>query len=221
MDDFEIVAEARTELGKGNIRRLRRTGQIPGVLYGESQEPVSFKLPRHVIRKQLENEAFFSHILTVNIDGKPSQAVLKAVQRHPGTSDVMHIDLLRISATHKITMQVPIHLDNEDKAAGLRAGGTLARNMNEVEINCLPKDLPEFISVDIIDLNIGEAVHLSELSLPEGVEIPALAQETEHDFLVVSIHETREIDVEESDEGAAEDMGTDEAEGEAEDEDEE
>jgi large subunit ribosomal protein L25 len=213
MDDFEIVAETRTEHGKGDVRRLRRAGLTPGVLYGESQDPVSFKLPNHVIRKQLENEAFFSHILTVNIDGKPSQAVLKAVQRNPATSDVMHIDLLRISAMHKITMQVPIHLDNEDKAAGLRAGGTLARNMNEVEINCLPKDLPEFLSIDITDLNIGEALHLSELPLPEGVEIPALAQGPEHDFPIVSIHETRAMEIEEAEEGVVEEEeGTDEVE---------
>ena len=196
MAEFELHADIRSEQGKGAVRRLRRSGRIPAIMYGAGREPTPIDLAENVIRRQLSNEAFFSHVLTVKVDGHEEKAVIKSLQRHPATERILHLDLLRVSETQRITMLVPIHFENEEDSPGRRAGGSISHHTTEVEITCLPKDLPEYLSVDAVDMDIGDSLHLSQIVLPEGVEIPALAHGPEHDQPVVSIQMSRVTELE-------------------------
>ena len=175
--EFELNCSVRTDLGKGASRRLRRLNDdIPAVLYGGSEDPISLTIAHKDIAKATENEAFFSHIITLNVGKKKQKAVIKALQRHPAKAILMHADFQRVSDDQKITVNVPIHFLNEDKCAGVKTGGgSIIKTLNEIEIHCFPKDLPEFIDVDMILLEIGEAVHLADITLPEGVASVALA----------------------------------------------
>jgi large subunit ribosomal protein L25 len=203
MDEFAIVAEARTALGKGATRRLRRAGKVPAVLYGAGKESVSMQLDRDAIGKQVENEAFFSHILTVEVGDEKAQAVVKAMQRAPASGDVIHLDLQRVSSDTELTMNVPLHFMNEESCVGRRAGGVINHLALEVEITCLPGNLPEYIEVDVEALEIGSAVHLSELKMPEGVRLTAHFEEAEQDHTVVNVTEPQYLDLgeEEGEEG--------------------
>lgn len=209
MADYELQAEPRSEQGRGAVRRLRRDGQVPAILYGAQKDPLAIKLAENRLRRQLSNEAFFSHVLTVKVEGREEKAVIKALHRHPATERVLHLDLLRVSETQRLTMLVPIHFENEESSRGRKAGGVVSHHMTEVEIVCLPKDLPEYLAVDMQEMEIGDSLHLSQVPLPEGVEVPALAHGPEHDQPVVSIQVTRDIDVEDEEEG--EDAETPEA----------
>ena len=200
MAEYELHADVRSEHGKGAVRRLRRSGQVPAIMYGAGGEPLPLKLAENRIRRQLANEGFLAHVLTVRVDGREEQAVVKGLQRHPATERILHLDLLRVSETQRITMLVPIHFENEEDSPGRRAGGVVSRHTTEVEIACLPKDLPEYLAVDVGGLAIGESVHLSQVPLPEGVEIPALVHGGEHDQPVISIHAARATEVEEVEE---------------------
>jgi large subunit ribosomal protein L25 len=207
MSEFEIVAEGRTDLGKASTRRLRRLGKIPAVLYGGEKEPASLTLSLKDLRKQLENEAFYSHLLTVKTPQGSEQVVLKALQRHPATSEVAHVDFLRTSATQVLHMRVPLHFINEETSPGKKAGGVVSHTMNEVDITCLPRDLPEYIEVNMEALDLGDSVHLSDLVVPKGVELTALAHgEDSVDSMVVSLHLPRV----EAEEDVAEDGEADE-----------
>lgn len=187
-NDFQLNAELRTDMGKGASRRLRREHRVPAIMYGGGQAPASVTLLHKDVVKSLENEAFYSHILTVNIAGKSEKAVLKALQRHPYKPIVMHMDFQRVNETDKIHMHVPLHFKGEDIAPGVKLrGGIVNHLMNNVEIHCLAKDLPEYIEVDVSPLNVGESLHLSDLKLPSGVEIPGLEAGSEHDLPVVAI----------------------------------
>ena len=197
MAEFELHADMRSAQGKGAVRRLRRTGQIPAIMYGAGKEPASIELAENLIRRQLSNEAFFSHVLTVKVDGREEKAVIKNLQRHPATERILHLDLLRVSETQRITMLVPIRFEHEEESPGRRAGGSISHHTTEVEITCLPKDLPEFLSVDALHMDIGDSIHLSQIPLPEGVEIPALAHGPEHDQPAISIQISRVTEVEE------------------------
>ena len=176
-EEFELNCTVRTDLGKGASRRLRRlNGDIPAVLYGGGEDPVSLTIAHKDIAKATENEAFFSHIITLNVGKKKQKAVIKALQRHPAKAILMHADFQRVSDKVEITVNVPIHFLNEDKCAGVKTGGgSIIKTLNEIEIHCFPKDLPEFIEVDMILLGIGEAVHLADITLPAGVASVALA----------------------------------------------
>jgi large subunit ribosomal protein L25 len=211
METFEITAQRRTDLGKGASRRLRHAGYVPAIIYGASKEPVPLTLSHNDLLKQLEHEGFYSHILTINIDGQSEKAVLKDLQRHPYRPTVMHMDLQRVNETQKLHMRVPLHFLNEDKCVGVKqSGGTVSHHMTEIEIYCLPKDLPEFIEVDLHDIKLNEIIHLSDLGLPEGVELVALTHGdgAAHDLPVVSVHLARgskaDEEEEEAEEGAAE-----------------
>ena len=197
MAEFEIHADARSAHGRGATRRLRRAGRIPAIMYGAGKEPASIELAENLIRRQLSNEAFFSHVLTVKVDGREEKAVIKSLQRHPATERILHLDLLRVSETQRITMLVPIHFEHEEESPGRRAGGSISHHTTEVEIACLPKDLPEFLAIDALHMNIGDSIHLSQIPLPEGVEIPALAHGSEHDQPAISIQISRVTEVEE------------------------
>ena len=204
MAEFELHADIRSGQGKGAVRRLRREGRIPAIMYGAAQAPVPLELAENVIRRQLSNEAFFSHVLTVKVDGREERAVIKSLQRHPATERILHLDLLRVSETQRLTMLVPIRFENEESSPGRRAGGSISHHTTEVEITCLPKDLPEYLTVDTLHMDIGDSIHLSQIPIPEGVEVPALVHGTEHDQPVVSIQVSRVTEVEEVAEGEEE-----------------
>ncbi len=181
--------ELRERRGKGASRRLRRAGEVPAILYGAKKGPVALTLNHNEMLQQLAHEAFYSHILTLNYDGHSERVVLKALQRHPYKPQLLHIDLLRIDENVKLSMRVPLHFINEDKCVGVRQqGGIVSHLMTEVEILCLPKHLPEYIEVDVAEVRVGTSVHLSDLKIPEGVEIAALVHGGEADQAVFSVH---------------------------------
>ncbi len=187
-DTFTIDAQPRSDEGKGASRRLRRQGLVPGIIYGGETAPEMISLAHNELIQHLEHEAFYSHILSVNVAGKAEQVILKDMQRHPAKPFVMHVDFQRVSAKKKLKTHVPLHFVGENVAPGVKMGGAVSHHVTDVEITCLPKDLPEYIEVDMSAMEIGDAVHLSEIKLPEGVEIPALAQGPEQDLVVVNIH---------------------------------
>ena len=196
MNEFEVLARPRTDLGTNASRRLRREGRIPAILYGGGKDSTPLSLEENRIRKQIENEAFAAHVLTVKVGGEESQAVLKSVHRDPATERVIHMDFQRISATSEIHMHVPLHFVNEEDCPGKRAGGIVTRLLVEVEVGCLPKDLPEYIEVDMSALDVGDSVHLSELGLPEGVHVMALAHNPENDQPVVNVQHPQKLEPE-------------------------
>jgi len=206
MSEYEVAAELRSETGTGPSRRYRRAGKIPAVLYGAEKEPTQLLVNANEIGKQLENEAFFSHILTVKADGRETQAVLKAMQRDPATAKVAHLDFLRISSTQEIQMNVPLHFINEESCPGMRAGGVANHLMVDFVVSCLPKDLPEYIEVDMHAMEIGTAMHLSEIKLPEGVRLSTAIEDAAHDHPVVTVQEPQKLDLgeEPEEEGLAE-----------------
>lgn len=175
MAKFEITAESRSEQGTGASRRLRKAGKVPGILYGAGKSPAKILLDHSAILRQLSNEAFHSSILSVKLGNETDQAVLRAWQMHPWKPQVVHIDLQRVSATEKIHMRVPLHFLGADVAPGVKLdGGIVSHIFNEIDITCLPKDLPEFLAVDLSNLGMGDSVHLSDIKLPEGVAITSL-----------------------------------------------
>ncbi len=186
---FELNATARTDLGKGASRRLRRLADmVPAIIYGEGKAPANISIPHKDIQKALSNEAFFSHIITLSVDGKSEQVVIKALQRHPAKPRIMHADFQRVSADHAIVVAVPLHFINEDKCKGVKlGGGSIIKNLNELQISCLPKDLPEFIEVDMIDVGVGESLHISQIVLPAGVTSVDLAHGHDADNAVVTV----------------------------------
>ncbi|MEN8177364.1 MAG: 50S ribosomal protein L25/general stress protein Ctc [Pseudomonadota bacterium] len=183
--NFIVNAELRTDTGKGASRRLRRSGRLPGILYGAHKEPTMISLTHHELARQLEDEAFYSKLLTLKLEDQEQIVVLKDLQRHPAKPFVIHADFQRVQADEKIRLHVPLHFINEANCPGIKSGGQASHQLTDVEITCLPKDLPEFIEVDISELNIGDAIHLSEMKLPAGVEFPSSDGE---DFIVVNIH---------------------------------
>jgi large subunit ribosomal protein L25 len=204
--EFELNCSVRTDMGKGASRRLRRlNANIPAILYGGEKEPVSLTIAHKDIAKAIENEAFFAHIITLNIDNNKEQAVIKALQRHPAKPFVLHADFMRVSDTVEITVNVPIHFLNEDTCKGVKlGGGNILKTLNEIEISCLPKNLPEYIAVDMADLDIGDSIHLSDIKLPEGVTSVALSHGEESDLAVAAVHAPRtESEAEESNEAPA------------------
>ena len=191
--DFNITAEVRSDLGKGASRRLRHEGKVPAVIYGGDKDPVSLTLDHDSMFHHLENEAFYSHILTIDVAGTKEKAVLKDLQRHPAKPIIMHADFMRVSEKEKLKMHVPLHFINEATAPGVKAGGQISHTMTDVEVICAAQDLPEYIEVDMGSMNVGDIVHLTDLRLPEGVALVALSHgdPAEHDAAVVSIHAPR------------------------------
>lgn len=189
--DFTVNAEIRTDVGKGASRRLRHTGKIPSIVYGGGKETTSLMLVHDEMSHHLEHEAFYSHILSLKLDGKAEKVVLKDIQRHPGKSKIMHMDFQRVSSTDKLHMHIPLHFAGEEAAPGIKAGGLASHLMTGVDIVCMAKDLPEYLEVDISGVDLDGSLHLSDIPLPKGVEIPALAHGEDHDLPVFSIHAPR------------------------------
>jgi large subunit ribosomal protein L25 len=186
--NFDVIAQPRAATGKGASRRLRREGLVPAIVYGAHQEPEMVSVSHNELIKHLEHEAFYSHVLDLKTGETATKVVLKDMQRHPAKPFILHVDFMRVSQDEKLRMTVPLHFLNEDKCKGIKIGGLASRNITEVEIICLPKDLPEFIGVDILDLEIGDIIHLSEIQLPVGVE---LAHTPDSDEPVIAIHGAR------------------------------
>ena len=185
---FNLDAEVRTDLGKGASRRLRHADKVPAILYGGEEAPVSLTLDHNKVINAADFEAFYSHVLTLNIGGKKVEALLKDVQRHPFKPKITHLDFQRVIAGQEVHTSVPIHFINEEKCQAIKDGGIAEHLVNEVEITCLPKDLPEFIEVDMANVEMEQTLHLSDLTLPAGVSSVELAKEDEaHDLAVVTI----------------------------------
>ncbi len=191
---FELVAELRDDQGKGASRRLRRSGKVPAILYGGHEEPRALSLDHTKLIQMLDNERFYSTLLSLKVGNEKQAAVLKDLQRHPYKNQVVHIDFQRVRDDEKIRMPVPLHFINEATSVGVKQhGGVMSHLRNDVEVLCLPKDLPESIEVDLQELGRGQIIHLSELKLPEGVELTELIHG--HDAPVVSCHAQRAEEV--------------------------
>ena len=216
-DEFDLIAELREDRGKGASRRLRHQGKVPAIIYGAGRPPRALSFDQNKVLKQLENESFYSSVLNIQVNDKSQAAILKDLQRHPAKHLIMHMDFQRIVEDEEIKMNVPLHFLGEEVAPGVKqGGGKVAHLINDVEVSCLPKNLPEYLEIDVAQLELDEMLHLSDIKLPKGVEIPQLAQGPEHDHAIVSIHvikaapiEEEEIveegaEVEEGEEGAEE-----------------
>ena len=218
---IELNAELRTDTGKGASRRLRHANKIPAILYGAGKDPENLALAQKDVQYELQHEAFFTQVLELNIGGKKQDVLLRDLQHHPYKQDIMHMDFQRVEAKKEMHVNVPLHFINEDIAPGVKTeGGAVSHVMSEVEVVCLPKNIPEFIDVDLSELHLGEIVHLSDLKMPAGVEVFALKQGEEHDSAVASIHARKVAEEPEEAEApgeAAEEPETREEGGEAED----
>ena len=198
-EEFNLIAEMRDDQGKGASRRLRRQDKVPAIIYGAGREPRSLMFDHNKVLQQLEDPSFYSSILNIKVGDKSRAAIVKDIQRHPAKRRILHIDLQRIVEDEKIKMQIPIHYLGEEEAVGVKlGGGTVSKLMTELEITCLPKDLPEFLEVDISELELDQMLNVSDIKLPEGTEITELL--IEQNPAIVSIQEIKEI-IEEDIEG--------------------
>ena len=201
-DLLTLEAEVRTDLGKGASRRLRHADKVPAILYGENKESVSLTLAHKDVFRAQQEETFYTQVLTLNIAGKPVECLIKDMQRHPFKQLVMHLDFIRIDANHVVHAKTAIHFINEDEAA--KTGANIAHHMNEIAITCLPKDLPEFITIDLAGLELGQTLHLSDVTFPAGVTSDELAKGEEHDLAVVSAKAPKAAKVVDDEEAPAE-----------------
>ena len=217
-ESYEIIAVSRDVQGKGASRRLRREGLVPGIIYGAGRAPRMFATNHNDLLHHLENESFYSHILDLKIDGRSQQVVLKDLQRHPSKPFITHLDLLRVLMDEEIRMTVPLHFDGEDGCPGVKLGGTVLHAMSDLEIECLPSDLPEYIAIDVSEMEIDDVVHLSAVKLPKGVTLVGADQyDEDNDPIVVSIEVMRAAEedeevAEEGDEEGAKPEGDSESE---------
>ncbi|MES9827338.1 MAG: 50S ribosomal protein L25/general stress protein Ctc [Candidatus Thiodiazotropha sp.] len=192
--NFEINAQSRSDSGKGASRRLRRSGLVPGIVYGAHKDPTMISVPHNELVHSLESEGFYANLLNLKLGGKTEQVVLKDLQRHPAKPFLLHVDFQRIQADEKIRLHVPIHFINESTSPGIKAGGQASHVMSDMEISCLPKDLPEFIEVDMANLEMGTVLHASEVKLPNGVDL--ITHEGNEDPIVLTIHTAHTTEVE-------------------------
>lgn len=190
--ELDLVAEYREDTGKGSSRRLRRAGKVPAIIYGAGREPRALTFDHNELLRASENEAFFSSVLNVKVGPNVRASILKDIQVHPAKRQILHIDLQRIVEDEKIKMTVPIHYLNEETAVGVKTGGGVVSKMRtEVEVSCFPKDLPEYLQVDVENMELDEMLHLSDIKLPDGVEITDLIADPPRDEAIVSVHVLR------------------------------
>lgn len=187
---FELEASVRHNIGKGASRRLRREEKVPGVIYGGGKEPQSLTFEHKHVAKSLDNEAFYSHIITLIVDNTPEKVVLKDLQRHPYKPRITHVDFQRVRHDEKLHMHIPLHFVGAEEAPGAKdAGGIVSHIMSDVEVSCFPDNLPEYLEIDISAMELNDILKLSDIKLPEGVELLALSHGD--DKAVVSIHMPR------------------------------
>ncbi|WP_105103588.1 50S ribosomal protein L25/general stress protein Ctc [Microbulbifer pacificus] len=192
MSEFKLNASVRSDEGKGASRRLRREeAKVPAIVYGGKAEPQNIALLQKDMFKALENEAVYSSVLTLDIDGKEESVILRDLQRHPAKAILLHADFQRVSANTKVHVKVPVHFLNEDKCKGVKAGGIVSHTLTELEISAPAAKLPEFIEVDLANLELDGNIHISDIKLPAGVESVALSHGADHDLVVASVHKPR------------------------------
>ena len=185
----ELTAKLREDQGKGASRRLRHAKQLPAVVYGGGEDAVSITLLQKDVQHKLPDESFYSQVLSLNIDGKKEDVLIRDIQHHPYKMEVMHMDFIRIDAKTVVHVFSQLHFSGEDVAPGIKhEDGVINHVMTEVEVACLPGNIPEFIPVDLSEMHVGDIIHLSDLKMPEGVEVLALKQGEEHDTAVASMH---------------------------------
>ena len=197
--NFTINAKSREDTGKGASRRLRRlTGEVPAIIYGGNKDAEKISILHKDITKALENDAVYSSIISLSIDGKAEDTIIKDIQRHPAKQIILHMDFLRVSKTTKLQTRVPLNFINEDICVGVKLGGGLiAHTMTDIEVSCLPKDLPEAIDVDMAEVDVGQIVHLSDLTLPNGVESVSLSQGADYDLTVATVNKQKAVEIDE------------------------
>ena len=205
-DVFEVAAQPRTDTGKGASRRLRRTGLVPGIVYGGNAEPMMISVRHNELERQLDYEAFYSSLLDLQLEGESTKVVLKDLQRHPAKPFLLHVDFLRVSRDEKLRLTIPIHFLNEDGCPGVKAGGTVSHNITEIEVSCLPADLPEYLSVDMAGMDVGDVVHVAELQLPPNVELTH-SIEPETPVVMIYTPQVASTDEGEGEEGEADASG--------------
>ncbi|MCY4050128.1 MAG: 50S ribosomal protein L25/general stress protein Ctc [Gammaproteobacteria bacterium] len=206
-EQFELIARVRARSGTGLVRRLRREGDVPAVLYGGGKPNVSIAINHDVLFHSLEEESFHSAVIVINTDGQKEQAILKDIQRHPHKTNILHADFQRVDRNKPITINMPIHFEGEDDCIGVKIdGGMINHLISSVEVTCLPEDLPERIEVDVSNLQKNESLHLSDISLPEGVELTSLMYDEsgDHDLAIVSVSARRVEIIDESEQAAEE-----------------
>jgi large subunit ribosomal protein L25 len=196
--DFTLHATGREDTGKGASRRLRRlAAEIPAIVYGGKNAPAKISMNHKDVLKALENEAFYSHVIALDIDGKSQDVILKDVQRHPIKPVILHMDFLRVNKTTLLNTKAPLHYTNEDVCVGVKVGGgIIAHTMTEIDISCLPQDLPEYIEVDMSAVELGQTLHISDITFPKGVSSVALSHGPDHDLPIVSINKPKAAPVE-------------------------
>ncbi len=210
---IELNAELRTDLGKGASRRLRHAEKLPAILYGLGKDSVSLTMLQKDLRPYLDDEHFYASILSLKIDGKAEKVILRDMQHHPYKVDIMHVDFQRVDAKAKMHIHVPIHYVGELESPGVKLGGLVSHLAVEVEVECLPKDIPEFIKVDMSAMDVGDIIHLTDLKMPKGVEVMALKHDEAHDTAICSIHAPKVVveaddEAAEAGESAGEEAGT-------------
>ncbi len=197
-EKFNLIADIREDSGKGASRRLRHQGKVPAIIYGAGRPPRSLTLDHSKVLRELENQSFYSSVLKIKVGEKSQAAIVKDIQRHPSKPRVLHLDFQRIVEDQVIRMNVPINLVGADIAVGVKdGGGTVSQMRNDVEVVCLPKHLPEYLELDISELELDGLMYMADIPLPEGIEIPELAQEVEQVQPIVSIHIIKEEVIEE------------------------
>lgn len=193
---FELAGEPRAQLGRTDARRLRKAGKVPAVMYGGGEAPESLVLDHNSLRHQMEREAFYTSILTLKLGSKSQQVVVKAVERHPARPIIMHMDFQRIREDVEITLNVPIHFLNEESAKGVKdQGGVVNHLLTDVEVRCLPRYLPEYLEIDVTPLELNQMFHLSDIKLPEGVTLVALAHGDDQALVAVNPPREEEIEI--------------------------
>lgn len=196
--EYVIEAETRSDMGKGASRRLRHQGKIPGVIYGAGKDAVSITLDHNKLNHQLDHESFYSSVLKIKVDGgKTEDVLLKDLQRHAFKPKLVHVDFHRVRADVAIKVSVPVHVEGAEENAAVKAGGVVSHMLTEVEVSCLPANLPESLSLDITELEMDGHLSLSDMKMPKGVEVVALAQEEPNNMSVVAIHVPKEVPDEE------------------------
>jgi len=211
MVDFVLNAKARSDIGKGASRRLRRLdNQVPAIIYGLGETPENISLASNELSHALENEAFYSHVIELSVDSKKQNVILKDVQRHPAKIEILHADFLRVDLTQKLSIRVPLHFINEEECHGVKMeGGQISHSTNELEVECLPGDIPEYIEVDMTAITLGQTLHISDVNLPEGVSSVALAHGEDHDLPIAAVNKSKAV--EEDTEGEVVEVEGDEA----------
>ncbi len=196
---FELIAQKRTLQGSGASRRLRHANKVPGIIYGGTAEPMMIELAHNDLLLALRKEAFHASVLTINVDGAVQSVLLRDSQMHPYKPLVLHVDFLRVDATHAIHQKVPLHFTNAELSPGVKlSDGIVSPAMNEIDVTCLPQDLPSFIEVDLKELEAGQSIHVSQIVFPQGVKPITHANE---DAVVVTISVKKAVVAEEGAEG--------------------